>query len=516
MQHFRSRLGDVSHFALTGSTDFGVLNGVVLLGEYRQQAGPTFILVGSATTGAGKIQVFNGADITGAAVLAPTREYPWTYCTWLDTFYFSNKIDGPYKWTGAGNIAALGGTPPAFWHINVLKDHLCGLGVGTATPQRFAWGDEGSDSVWTAAATNSAGSFDLIDSPDWATGLHQFGDDLIAYFENRIVPITWIGGNDVFARRRAVTDTGLVSHYALASFSDAHYGMGKDFFWKYTGGSHVDDSIGDAIRERVYGSFNQNLRRLVRCMVYRDTFEIIWCYPDGSATVSANQAVVYNWKENEWYGGPMNIAGEFTTSVSNGVDMMLSTVETIETVVIDDDDRIIDTVNTIIDAPQTGGLTYNYLVGIDNGSILYLSENITLTEFTGNNFALRSGDQFIGAGAVDEFGQSINFPRGTVFQVIGIVLEVEADPGTTINFGAGKPIQFSVGSRMELNDSLVWQGPYDVVADSTKNIFIPVRLSGRWFRVRFLGRGIGNENSYVGTSFNLHGYQYIFTTMGVR
>src|SRR3990167_4740297 len=296
MNQVRARLGIVSNFPgwatiLAAAQSVGSLT--TLLKEYRLQSGSTFLVAGSNS----KIWKYVPStkvltDITGAAVLAATRLEPWSAAVYLDKLYITSKDNGLYKLTCSGNIANIAAAPIG-WHIGIQNDHICFLGVGTV-PQRFQWAAEGTEDTWTATISNDAGSSDLIDKPDFGIGLRNLGDTIVAYFEDRIIPISYVGGNDVFSVGRTVVDTGAVNEYAIAPFSDIHFGMGANFFFTYRGGSTIDDSIGDAIRERVYTRLNKPLKSLARCLVYHPTYEIIFAYPSVDATLNCDECVVYN------------------------------------------------------------------------------------------------------------------------------------------------------------------------------------------------------------------------------
>ena len=101
---------------------------------------------------------------------------------------------------------------------------------------------------------------------------------------------------------------------------------------------------------------------------------------------------------------------------------------------------------------------------------------------------------------MDDRSNEVSFPIGTTYMVTGIRLETKDI--------ANEASELYIGHRYELNDSITWDGPYAIKSFNTQKMFVPVRASGRWFRLRF--------RMPSSARLSLLGYQYEFVNMGVR
>jgi len=493
LQQLRAENGVISNFPgwtsilASGSVDtFGTL-----LTKWAKGDGTVFLLAGGATK---LYKYMSGTktltDITGALSLAPTRDKPWTYAAFLDAFYITQLVNGLHKWTGVGNYAAVVGAPKAR-AIGVLFDYLCLFNVddGTARPWRFQWAAEATDSTWTAAATNDAGSFDLRDTDDIGVALYRLGNDLIAYKEASIIPISFIGGNEVFGRQQTIGDLGLLSPYSIVPREDGHMVMGPYSFYWYTGGRYADNSIGDPIHDLVYSRLDVSKRHRIRTLNLLDSDEVAFIYPvSGGVLNDADEWVIYNFTEKNWYG-PFNKSVSIAGSSARGVSVVIDDITTI----IDNDDTIIDESggteiesrqNLFID--QTGNIHQVGLEQGDNGSAIIREAE--------------SGDQPLFDGLTTKDGTPISLAYGTVMQISAMNIEFQDI--------ANEALSFYVGVKMDLNDAITWKGPFTVKSFNTQGIRVPVRGTGRWARVRF---NLSNSRR-----IGLIGYQYEVNPVGRR
>ncbi len=64
--------------------------------------------------------------------------------------------DTPFKWTGSGNIAALGGTPPSACKAFSVNNRVFAYGNSATNPQRISWSALGNAEDWTGTGSGSA------------------------------------------------------------------------------------------------------------------------------------------------------------------------------------------------------------------------------------------------------------------------------------------------------------------------------------------------------------------------
>ena len=409
-------------------------------------------------------------DITGASVLVASPQRPWSTIVFGGQVHIASlDTDGLHTWNGTGNFTKIPGAP-TFAFIATLNDYLIGFyeRVGSDHyPYSLRWAAEATNDKWIADDTVDAGDFDIRDSPDKGVALYKLGDDLIAYKERTVVPITYIGGNEIFGRRAAVAGVGLIGPYALAAAGDRHIFMGQETFYSYTGGNVVDDSVGDAIRDLVYADLNFDIKEQVRCIFMRDALEIVWFYPSRQnlTGVGCDKAVIYNLKDGTW-AGPMSILDYITFAVN------FTDASPIKRDIL--------------------GSKAGYVMGIGSGWY----ENGAAIERV-----MESGDHNLQTDAINEQGGKMFWPLSMVFQVNVVNLDFESIIGTWVHF--------FIGSRLELHDPISWQGPYALdVSGGVQTIRVPVRSTGRWFRIKFF--------TSTASELALQNYQFEFEWVGGR
>lgn len=419
------------------------------------------------------------ANITGAATLNGSSEDPFSLIQFGGAIHLTSKYtDGLYKWDGTGTLQRIfDGDPllsappaPTFAFIATLNDYLIGIYERFGDehyPYSFRWAAEGSDSRWTAAETTDAGEFPLSDTPDRGVALYRLGNDICAYKERTIIPVTFIGGNEVFGRRAGVHGAGLIGPYALAAPGDRHIFMGQETFYSYTGGNVVDDSIGDTIRDLVYREINHPVSNQVRTLMLRQSLEIAFFYPsiNNGTGIGCDRAVIYNLKDGTW-AGPMSIV-DFVT--------FCNTFMSVEPDPID-------------------------VLGTKASKLMQHGTSFTEDGLTINRL-MESGDHNLQSDATDQDGNKVFFPLSTVFLANVLNIDIENMVGNPV-------ATVSVGCRLDLNDPINWQGPFPLIGGGAQRIRVPIRRTGRWFRVRI--------ECADNKEFAVQGYQFEFERVGYR
>jgi len=409
-------------------------------------------------------------ELTAANTLAAYPYAPWSLVNFQGAIHIAALYtDGIHRWDGNDFLTKITGSP-SFAFISTINNYLIGIyeRVGDEHyPFSVRWAAEGTNDQWIATETVDAGEFPLSDTPDKGVALHRLGNDLVAYKERTIVPITFIGGNEVFGRRAAVAGVGLLGPYALVAAGDRHIFMSRETFYSYAGGNQVDDSIGDPVRDLVYEDINPALSAQVRAIYLRSKLEAVWFYPSkANATgLGCDKAVIYNLKDGTW-AGPMKIL-DYITFASNFTDS---------------DPTKRDVLGTLSGRVMGVGSSFT-----ENGTVQLRT--------------MESGDHNLQTDATDSEGAKIFFPLSTVFQVNVVNLDLEAVAGETA-------ARIFVGSRLDLNDPISWQGPITVTANALQSIPIPVRRTGRWFRIKI--------ECDASSEFALLGYQFEFERVGNR
>lgn len=557
LQQIRSRLGILTEFPgwasiLAKGQNLGGFCTLIFELDIAEEA--SFLIFG----GPSKIFRYNSASrvltsMSGDQIFHATRDDPWSAVQYFDHLFVVNRQDGLFRFDAGADFIPIDNVPdiintvstkindfkrgggftkiaeaPKARSVAILNDHLCLLntvddpGDPGKHPTRFAWASTGTDDIWIATPTNDAGRFDLIDTPDEGMRLMILGSDLIAYKANTIIPITFIGGNEVFGRRQTVHNVGLLGQEAIVDLGDEHIFMGPDTFYRYRGGADLDDSVGDKIRDFVYPRLHPTIKNRSRSVYVRQTQEVVFFYPTKDAAEDANEVVVYNIKDDSWYG-PFTItqgqASIFIDDVPDIINTVLTVIDQFPSIrggkggasmagvaerssspVIDEVSEIINTVSAIID--EFGGVSQGtqILFADGIGNVHEIGPALSADGAPIDRVA-ETGDQALMKGATDLNGQPVGIPLGAVCELTEVNLELG-------DFSGFFRANLYVGYRMKLADPIVWSGPH-FISTTDKDIKVTnIRVSGRWFRLKF---DIPNSQP-----FSLAGYQWGFGVTGRR
>lgn len=124
---------------------------------YYKQSGGSDFLVATAGAAIFKADALDGTmdDITGAVTITSNQNNLWTACQMNDLAIFvGGAPNSPIKYSGTGNAAALGGSPPSgsfgFTHNNRMF-----IGNTSANPSLIQWSILGNPEDWSASGSGS-------------------------------------------------------------------------------------------------------------------------------------------------------------------------------------------------------------------------------------------------------------------------------------------------------------------------------------------------------------------------
>lgn len=140
---------------------------------------------------------------------------------------FTNYLNAIRKWTGTGNDADLGGTPPKAKYMLNFRGYLLLANVDDGSPNKFRyrvqWSDSGDPEQWDETVPGSnAGAEDLLEDDLEITGLHPFGDYVAVHKTNSIYLGYLTGTDDIFRFDQKETTAGAVSHNTILNLPTGH------------------------------------------------------------------------------------------------------------------------------------------------------------------------------------------------------------------------------------------------------------------------------------------------------
>lgn len=96
------------------------------------------------------------ADATGAVTITTGQNNLWTPVNFNNLqIWFGGAPDAPFKYSGSGNAAALGGTAPSANNAFVANNRIFAMNM-TATPSRIQWPVLADPEDWTGAGSGNS------------------------------------------------------------------------------------------------------------------------------------------------------------------------------------------------------------------------------------------------------------------------------------------------------------------------------------------------------------------------
>jgi len=268
------------------------------------------------------------AATTGLTLDATT----WSFDSFGEFLVAVGTSDGKlYYWQpsqlGQQTAAAVvTGAPTQNLGVIVSKERIviC-LGSG-GNPKLVKWGDQEAlvgSSVWTPAATNTAGSFEL-ETAGSIMSAKRVGDRILVWTSNDCHALDWVGPPYIYGRSKIGDACGLISNQAAVSVRGIAAWISDGSFWMYDGvvkplqsevAAYVFDDINELYTSMIYGAANKE-------------FNEIWWFYVGKGSTEVNKYVVWNFAENWWSIGQlprtsMIDSGVFSYPIGLGTDGLL-------------------------------------------------------------------------------------------------------------------------------------------------------------------------------------------------
>lgn len=238
----------------------------------------------------------------------------WSLDTWGEYLVGCSVDDGKlYEWqlSAATPADEIANAPTSNLGLVVTNERfLFALGAG-GNPRKVQWCDKEDNTLWTPAATNEAGDFELATNGEILSGHKMRGRTLILTTTDAHIA-TYIGPQLVFQFQRAGTDCGAISRHACVSHMEGAYWMGSKSFFFFNG-SAVQEMPCEVL-DYVFTDLNTDQRSKVTAMNNTQYGEVWWFYPSGSS-VENDRYVVYNYQERYWNIGTLSRTSGFDAGV---------------------------------------------------------------------------------------------------------------------------------------------------------------------------------------------------------
>ena len=228
----------------------------------------------------------------------------WSLDTWGEYLLACSNADGKiYEWRlSTSTIAAPVTNAPTGNVAMMVTDErfVFALGAG-GNPRKIQWSDRENNTVWTAAATNEAGSIELQTSGVIQCGVRVQNQALILTTTDAHTA-TYSGPPYVYGVERVGTSCGSVSQQGVAVVDMGAVWMGRESFFVYSGGT-VQELASD-VSDYIYSDINVAQMSKIVAVSNAKFSEIRWFYPSAES-VENDSYVAFNYQENTWSIGKL-------------------------------------------------------------------------------------------------------------------------------------------------------------------------------------------------------------------
>lgn len=294
----------------------GLSNPVMLLDQFFLYDGTDFF-IGISTSTFKHYNTATGVWDDKSAALTGDYTYTVHADIWpqpkSELYVFTNGKDTIKKWTGNGNVAALGGltdVEPGGITVNTAKcirtfeDFVVLIHTtedGFAKPFRIRWGKKGTPETWKndTNGLGQAGFTDLLETTDWAVVGERLNYYMVIYKERSIYFMEYVGSPTVMRFNRFIDGVGILGSKCVANMGDYHILVGNDNFYELTASSF--EPIGDAIKDEFFGLLNPERHEQVRVFMAEEVDEIIVAFPS-TASNRPDKFYIYNFAQKSWSG----------------------------------------------------------------------------------------------------------------------------------------------------------------------------------------------------------------------
>lgn len=300
-------------------------------GAAKAYTGLTQVVLGSTlyrvATGGTKIKSISSSgvltDITGGVVITDNPNNLTSFAKLQDNggsdiIIGCNGVNPPWKWTGTGNAAVLGGTPPAnFKYILQFKNRLWGT-----SGEYLYHSDLLNAESWNALYWISRFKSQGISTND-LTGLGILGDNLVIFKEDRIYMLSGESIPEGYIQE-IVNGDGCASGYSIVPLTSTRYGniltfVNRNLEVKAFNGTKDLISISDPI-DNTLNSYNTSRAQYVSAVRYNKQKHYLSTMSKNTSTTN-NTMIAYDYYLDGFDSDPEGkIPRESTMLPYNGIN----------------------------------------------------------------------------------------------------------------------------------------------------------------------------------------------------
>ena len=233
----------------------------------------------------------------------PIEATTWSLDTWGEMLIACSVADGTiYEWdlSDPEAVAVTGAPTDNLGAVVTDERFLVALGAG-GNPRRVQWSDREDREVWTPAASNEAGDYDLQTQGQIMAAYRTRGQTLILTTMDAH-SMTYQGPPFVYGFSRVGSYCGVIGRKAAASVEPGVIWMGKRGFHLYAGG--VVQDVACDVADYVFADINRAQASKIYAVPNSQYGEVWWFYPSVASTEN-DRYVAYSYRDGHWSIGAL-------------------------------------------------------------------------------------------------------------------------------------------------------------------------------------------------------------------
>jgi hypothetical protein len=238
----------------------------------------------------------------------------WALDNWGQYLLACSSKDGKiYEWQLNTSVlpTALTNAPVNNKSMLVTEERFVfALGAG-GNPRKVQWCDREANTVWTPAATNEAGDFELQTAGQIMCGVRMRGRTLILTDTDAHIA-TYSGAPFVYGFERVGTACGVASRKSVVAVDQGAFWLGNNGFFMFDGS--VATELPCEVHDYVFTNISSSQISKAYAVHNSQHSEIWWFYTSENSTEN-DTYVTYDYKEGHWSVGQLNR----TAGVDRGV-----------------------------------------------------------------------------------------------------------------------------------------------------------------------------------------------------
>jgi len=238
----------------------------------------------------------------------------WSLDNWGEYLLACSSKDGKiYEWQLDTGVlpTALTNAPVSNNSMLVTEERFVfALGAG-GNPRKVQWCDKEANTVWTPAATNEAGDFELQTTGQIMCGVRMRGTTLILTDTDAHIA-TYSGAPFVYGFERVGTACGVASRKSVVAIDQGAFWLGANGFFMFDGS--VAKELKCDVHDYIFKNISNSQISKAYAIHNSQHSEIWWFYTSENSTEN-DSYVTYDYKEGHWSVGLL----DRTAGVDRGV-----------------------------------------------------------------------------------------------------------------------------------------------------------------------------------------------------